>query len=317
MENGEVVKDFGKPPVIPWACMRVDQIAPDTAFLAAAYPKFVAYEHHWMTDRGGKDDGLFHYGGKIPTFESGWDTSVRWDHGCDRLWAVDLNCCMVMLYESLAYMAQRLDHPQDRTLWLNRAEELGRHINETLWNDQAGAYMDRDRTTREFNNVLSPASFMPLYVKVPTKEQAAHGRLGRRPQNALPGMPSVSYDHPEYRSQNYWRGPTWLNVAYFALKGLKNYGHDRVADAGRKTILDWCAQNQDHLWEYYDSKTGKGLGAPQYGWTGTFVIEFILNWQDLPRAASTSPAGSASDTPCSPQSLAEPVPCPQLAPINR
>ena len=58
-------------------------------------------------------------------------------------------------------------------MWLNRAEELGRHINERLWNEQAGAYMDRDRTTREFNGVLSPASFMPLYVKVPTKERAA------------------------------------------------------------------------------------------------------------------------------------------------
>ena len=41
-------------------------------------------------------------------------------------------------------------------------------------------------------------------------------------------MPTVSFDNPEY-STDYWRGPTWLNVAYFAAKGLKNYGFE-VAD---------------------------------------------------------------------------------------
>ena len=65
-----------------------------------------------------------------------------------------------------------------------------------------------------------------------------------------------------------------------ALKGLKMYGYDGVADDIRRTILDWCRKNKDYLWEYYDSRTGKGLGAPQYGWTGTFVIEFILNWDE-------------------------------------
>ncbi len=55
----------------------------------------------------------------------------------------------------------------------------------------------------------------------------------------------------------------------------------RYAEAGRSfrdMILDGCDKNKDYLWEYYDSRSGKGLGAPQYGWTGAFVIEFILNW---------------------------------------
>jgi hypothetical protein len=43
-------------------------------------------------------------------------------------------------------------------------------------------------------------------------------------------------------------------------------------------ILDWCAAQQDSIYEYYDSKPGKGLGAKQYGWSSAFIIEFILNW---------------------------------------
>ena len=75
-----------------------------------------------------------------------------------------------------------------------------------------------------------------------------------------------------------WRGPAWANTSYMALKGLKRYGFDKTAETGREQLLAWCHQNRDYLWEYYDSRSGKGLGAPQYGWTAAFVIEFIASW---------------------------------------
>ncbi|MCL5096723.1 MAG: hypothetical protein M1608_04185 [Candidatus Omnitrophica bacterium] len=279
MENSEVVTNFGKPPVIAWAIMRVDEIAPDKTFLAKAYPKLVALERHWMKNRGGNADGLFHYGGTLPNLESGWDTSVRWDHGCDSLWAVDLNCVMVTFYDSMAYIARRLDLKEDQTQWLEHAKELGFRIDNTLWNETAGAYMDCNRVTRKFTDVLSPASFMPLYVNIPNQQRATRlAKLAADPAKFFPGLPSVSYNNPAYRSSDYWRGPTWLNVSYFALKGLRNYGYDKIANNLRETILGWCDKNKDYLWEYYDSRDGKGLGAPQYGWTGTFLIEFILDW---------------------------------------
>ncbi len=46
----------------------------------------------------------------------------------------------------------------------------------------------------------------------------------------------------------------------------------------RQNLLNWCATNADALYEYYDSKSGKGLGEPQYSGTAAFVIELILNW---------------------------------------
>ena len=41
--------------------------------------------------------------------------------------------------------------------------------------------------------------------------------------------------------------------------------------------LDWAARNTDSLHEYYDSKTGKGIGVGHFGWSATFAIEFILS----------------------------------------
>jgi len=278
-EGEGMVTEFGKPPVMPWVAAMVDQRDPDDAFLKQAYPKFVANAEFWERERGGKEDGLFHYGGPSPNLEAGWDDSVRWDRGCGDLWTVDLNCYMVLTYRSLAAMAERLSLPDDKRGWLAKAEALGKRINENLWDDGAKAYVDRDRASKKFSGVLTPASFMPLFVKIAAPERAkAMHELAKDPKKFFPGFPCVAYDDPNYRSDAYWRGPAWVNISYMALKGLKNYGYNATAQTCREQLLKWCNQNQDHLWEYYDSKSGKGIGGQQYGWTAAFVIEFIVNW---------------------------------------
>jgi hypothetical protein len=78
-------------------------------------------------------------------------------------------------------------------------------------------------------------------------------------------------------SDDYWRGPTWLNVAYFAAKGLKNYGFS-VADTIQKSILDMCAQDKDGIYENYNSITGKGQYCNRFGWSCVFIFEFLLDF---------------------------------------
>ena len=292
LENGTVVTNFGKPPVLSWACAIVDRHSPDDKFLNWAYERFVQNEKHWRTDRGGNATGLFHYGTDNPQpdrrsddakLESGWDNSVRWDQGCNTLWAIDLNCFMLMSYDALAYMAERLGHYSDIDQWKNRRAVLAQRINETLWHDRAGSYKDFDFARQQFSSVLSPACFMPLYTRIASEQQAVSmAKLAADRNKFYPGFPSVTYDDAQYHSDQYWRGPTWLNIAYFALKGLCYYGQDNVADACRSTILKSCANNEDALYEYYDSKSGKGLGARDFGWSAAFVVEFVTNWNRLP-----------------------------------
>jgi putative isomerase len=278
-EDHGMVEEFGKPPVMPWVCAMVDRRSLDDAFLKLAYPKFAANAKFWERERGGQEDGLFHYGGPMPNFEAGWDDSVRWDHGCDNLWSIDLNCYMVLAYRSLSYMADRLSLPEEKRDWLAKADALGKRIDENLWDDAAKAYVDRDRVSKKFSDVLTPASFMPLFVKIAPPERAkAMHELAKDPKKFFPGVPSVAYDNLNFKSDAYWRGPAWVNISYMALKGLKRYGYDETAQTCREQLLAWCNQNPDHLWEYYDSKSGKGIGGQQYGWTAAFVIEFIVNW---------------------------------------
>ena len=278
-EKEGLVDAFGKPPVLPWVCAIMDRRRPDLGYVKEVYPKFAANARFWERERRGTGEGLFHYGGSTPNCEAGWDDSVRWDEGCENLWTIDLNCYMVMAYRALAYMARRQSLSEAEQEWRAKADALGRRINEELWDQSAKAYADRNRATKRFSPVLTPASFMPLYVAIAPPERAkAMHELARDPNKFFPGFPCVAYDNPNYRSHAYWRGPTWVNINYFALKGLKRYGFDHTAQACRDQLLAWCRQNRDHLWEYYDSKSGKGEGIHQYGWTAAFVIEFIVNW---------------------------------------
>jgi len=160
--DGDVVDGNGKPPVMPWIAMIVHRRSPDLEWLRAAYPKFVAYEGHWMEHRGGRADGLFHYGGPEPYFEAGWDNSVRWDPvraKTGELWPIDLNCYMVLVYRSLAEMATELGETDDAAKWKARAETLAQRIEAKLWDAEQGVYADRNRLTGKFSPVLTPASF--------------------------------------------------------------------------------------------------------------------------------------------------------------
>ena len=286
--SGLVRERYGQPPVMPWVCALIQERAPDKAFLKRSYAQFIRFEQHWWRDRGGQADGLFHYyadlihnakeDNRAIRFESGWDNSVRWDDSVD-LWTVDLNVFMVLLYRAMERMARWLALPEDAQRWQTRREALGAQINERLFDSHAGAYLDRRRDTGQFSKVLSPASFLPLFAGTADAAKAgAMAKLAADPTKLFPGMPTVAYDHPRYESGGYWRGPTWPETTYFAAKGLKFYGYDKTAEALRQNVLTWCASNSDALYEYYDSKSGKGLGEPQLACTGAFLIEFILNW---------------------------------------
>ncbi len=287
-EDGRIIDTYGKPPVMPWAAMIVNQRHPDLEFIRTVYEPFTKYEQHWRRNRGGDQDGLFHYDCsdtdpelrlRRARYETGWDNAVRWDQEIYKLWPIDLNCYMVMLYRAMVYFADELGLKADSIMWKKKESELVENVESKLWDKSRGMYLDYDFGRGEFIEVLSPASFMPLFIQTASEERAAlMAAIAQDTKKFTPGWPTVAYDHPEFDPKGYWRGRTWLNVAYFALKGLKNYGFVTIADMGRNTLLGWVCQEPSTIYENYHPQTGSPLGAPYFGWSSVFVIEFIMNW---------------------------------------
>ncbi|MBE6382657.1 MAG: hypothetical protein E7049_06560 [Lentisphaerae bacterium] len=294
-----VFRGCTKPPVWGWAVWAMDRAAPDDAFLGKAYESLKRYEKFWRTKRFSQDERMFHYDGNSDNpalrrqycgWESGWDDSPRWDGNPAKVLPIDLNCWMVLYYRSLRDIAARLRLGAESELWEKEAVDLASRVEGRLWDDVDGCYYDWDMEKRGFSRVLSPASFMPLFIGTASNARAA--AMARQAKRLEPGWPTVSYDHPEYKPDVYWRGRTWLNVAYFALKGLKFYGHEETANAGRATLLHWVDSYKPSIHENYNSRTGEPLGTCDFGWSAVFTLKFITDWT-MPREAEL-PCGKES-----------------------
>jgi neutral trehalase len=52
-----------------------------------------------------------------------------------------------------------------------------------------------------------------------------------------------------------WRGPAWVHVNYFVIRGLQRYGYAKEAETLRQKTLqavaDWYGRT-GVLWEFYD-----------------------------------------------------------------
>ena len=279
-----------KPPVFAWAMWQLERTAPDANFLAQAYDSLKRNAAWWRQNRFNAKYGLFHYDGRLDEpddarrrhagYESGWDDSPRWDGDAWHVLATDLNCYLALTYRALRDFADKLDRADDRREWATLGAALEKAIEDHLWDVRDGCYYDRNFVTGGFNRALTPASFMPLFIGTAAPDRAA--AMARHAPREEPGWPSVSYDDPKYDPMGYWRGRTWLNVAYMALKGLAFYGHRETADRGRTTLLSWVRNDPSAVYETYNSRTGLPCGASHFSWSCTFVISFLLDW-DLPR----------------------------------
>ena len=287
-EDGRVVDTYSKPPVFGWAAEAIYKKEPHRGFLEEIYPKLVKNERWWREHRW--ENGLFFYDSadredplyeKHIRYESGWDNSVRWDTPIRDQWPIDLNCFMILFYRALGFFAKELGLSAEE--WAAREREVTHLVNTRLWN--GAYYADARRSDGAVSSVLTPASFMPLFAGIASRAQAEKmAAIAADPQKFNGHMPTVAYDDPAYELE-YWRGPVWLNVAYFAAKGLKNYGFS-VADTVRENILTMVEAEKRGIFENYDSRTNRGLDKKNriqcnnFSWSSVFIIEFILGWSE-------------------------------------
>lgn len=282
--------DNSKPPLFGWAMWRLHRTAPDREFLKAAYASLKRNEGWWRANRLNEKYGLYHYDGRLDLpdekrrihagFESGWDDSPRWDGDAWHIMAIDLNAFVALNYRALRDFAAELELKDDFRLWSERGAAVEKAIEKHLWDEEAQCYYDRNFATGRFSRALTPASYMPLLIGTASRERAS--AMANQAFHLEPGWPSVSYDDPKYDPMGYWRGRTWLNVAYMALKGLRYYGYRDMSDRGRATLFSWIRNDPSAIYETYNSRTGLPCGASHFSWSCSFVIAFLLDW-DLPR----------------------------------
>jgi putative isomerase len=135
----------------------------------------------------------------------------------------------------------------------------------TLWDNDAGIFLNKDLHTGQFSARLSPTNFYPLLAKAATPQQAAvmikNHLLNPKEFWGEWIIPSIARDDPAFKDQNYWRGRIWGPMNYLVYLGLRNYNEPEVqrqfAEKSYELFLQEWNKN-GHVHENYNAITGTG-----------------------------------------------------------
>lgn len=203
---------------------------------------------------------------------------------------VALTSYYALMAQTMAELADVLGRDDDARRYRALFDDVRRAVNETLWNEEQGMYLDRHLDGR-WGEVVTPTIFYPLFGGVATDERAR--RTVR--ENLLDpekfwgeyAVPSISRDDAEYcangldaphasasytyylgwnqeNSCEQWRGAVWPPMNATVYDGLKRYGLDQAAgELAQKSTdmwLDTWDRNKQFP-EYFDPEPGQVING--------------------------------------------------------
>jgi hypothetical protein len=268
-----------QPPLLAWA-WRLAVGDP------AAEPRIAAQADWLLANRDLEGDGLLWI---VQPDESGLDASPKFEP----VWGWRANGLgfplLVARNRRLGFDARRIrgaGHPVlcetvVNTLWSLSLQALGRPsatpaLVARLWDERRGLFVDEAQPGGIRPGPVTWASLAPLALPDLPEE------IGRRlvEEHLLNeaefltavAPPSVALSEPSFEAgdgrgllRRYWRGPTWVNSAWMVWLGMRRLGYEREAQRLADGLI--AAVAREGLREYYDPRTGKGMGARDFAWS--------------------------------------------------
>lgn len=276
-----------KPPLVSWAVDEIFTHANDTVFISEMYPQLMAYYKWWYNKRDHNRNGMCEYGSTDGTleaaaWESGMDNAIRFDdakmlknNGAEDAWSmdqesVDLNAYLALECKLLKKFASILGVTFD-------GPDYSSQVADYFFDKEKGFFFDRRLKDGSFIQEPGCEAYTPLWTEVATADQVK-AMLPLLTDTAkfstyIP-FPTVAADNPKYNPRGYWRGPIWLDQTYFAIRGLRNYGYNKMADEYTLQVFDRLQglKEEAPIHENYGTHTGELLKAPHFSWSSSHLL---------------------------------------------
>jgi alpha,alpha-trehalase len=206
---------------------------------------------------------------------TGWDLSHRFSDHAQHFEPVDLNSQLYRYEKDLAEIERIVDGPDSGRARAHdaSAEQRAQVMQQRMWNDELGLFVDYDDAKRGQSDYESLATFAPLAAGWATKDQA------RRVAENLPrfleegGLATSSKRSrasagPEALQWDWPNG--WAPLQMIAVDGLRRYGFEReaneVAYRWCSALLDIAGANNGLLPEKIDvHRVTADVAAAEYG----------------------------------------------------
>ncbi|MDE3214265.1 MAG: trehalase, partial [Bacteroidota bacterium] len=166
--------------------------------------------------------------------ESGWDFSSRWfGNGTDfntihttDIIPVDLNCLLCNLEQAISKGYRLQKNMASMRQFADLAEKRKLAIQQYCWSDSLNSFVDFDYKAMKHTGSLSLAMTFPLFFELATQSQADSISSILESQFLKPGGLVTTTLHTGQQ----WDAPNgWAPLQWVAVKGLVNYGHQKLA----------------------------------------------------------------------------------------
>jgi glycogen debranching enzyme len=295
-----------QPPVLALAALRVFQATKDLEFAGRMFACLRRY-HAWLRkSRDPDDDGLISL---VSPFESGMDWSPQFDglfrgdisarwlgprlldlrhrlagHDTQRMLAhldveeVATNSVWYDAQCSLAQLAAELgDHKAAEEEKLGAAATQAAILTK-CWDPDAPGFFSLSGPQEGRLRARTVASLAPLLLDDLSPEQLAAIRADieapSRFATQFP-LPSVAVCERSFQRRPgpfRWRGPTWINMNWLAVRGLlKHHENDLASHLAQASVRAVEAAGFRECYEPFD---GTGMGARHFGWS-TLVVDML------------------------------------------
>jgi hypothetical protein len=184
------------------------------------------------------------------------------------------NCMLIRANKNLQDIAKTI-HEELPSWMLERIAKTEEALEE-LWDEATGQYYSRSFASHKLIEESSVATLLPLYAGTISEDKVKRlMELLGRPEyfGAEWPVPSVPLSSPQYSELKYWQGPTWININWLIIDGLRRYGYQKEALELKKRTLDLVKKSG--FSEYFSAKDASPAGASNFSWTAALIIDLL------------------------------------------
>lgn len=153
-------------------------------------------------------------------------------------------------------------------LWAGRSRDLAAAIDEELWDDHQGLWVDL-AVTGGGDSVAAPTldGVLPALVTA-NRERAARALDVCEDEAAFSapfGLAFVARSHPAFDGDGYWRGSAWMPLNYLVREAAMRWERHHLAAA--IAAASEAAADRGGFAEHWNPLTGAGRGARPQTWS--------------------------------------------------
>ncbi|XP_041449192.1 trehalase isoform X2 [Drosophila obscura] len=245
-----------------------------------------------------------HYSELKSAAESGMDFSSRWfinENGTNvgtlsnlrtrSIVPVDLNAFLYWNAKLIAEFHAKAGNVDKMTEYEKKAQTLLQGIQEVLWNEEAGCWLDYDMINEKPRDYFVPTNLAPLFVKaynISDTEKISASVLSYIEKNKLDTFPG-GVPNTLYQTGEQWDFPNvWAPMQYIVVEGLANLNTPAAKELSKKWALRWVKSNfkayteSFHMYEKYNAEEYGGHGGggeygvqTGFGWSNGVIIEWL------------------------------------------